>query len=368
MTDVLAKINSCHEANQELITSIEDVKQVKTSTLSVNWKGAADAHGVFMPKVTEQKRDESSASFLADWKFGHVLRADFDDMFNDNLNWDSQTFEEVKKLNDDIPRVARKYKKLCCCEKAEEMWGEELGKYLENLTIIQTGLVDLKSEISGKESRLEEARGRISEVAKAFNDVARLLGSRPPPSFKGSAIGLSEAQRSQLVSWFSGEYVLVYRGSRDGMNASAFHQKADLKGATVTIIKCGSDVFGGFTKVSWGCASSNGVYIADPHACLFKLQRSSVPEMQIFPVRKESVKNAVWQNSSVGPVFGGGNYYDVQVFNSGSTCSINAGNNFQEVNNYSLTASSTNQLTINEIEVYAVKGGQLGRFDLKQRE
>ena len=44
---------------------------------------------------------------------------------------------------------------------------------------------------------------------------------------------------------------LLYRGSRDGFAAECFHSRCDNKGPTVTIVKSGNNVFGGFTEQSW---------------------------------------------------------------------------------------------------------------------
>ena len=44
---------------------------------------------------------------------------------------------------------------------------------------------------------------------------------------------------------------LLYRGSRDGFAAECFHSRCDNKGPTVTIVKSGKYVFGGFTEQSW---------------------------------------------------------------------------------------------------------------------
>ena len=42
-----------------------------------------------------------------------------------------------------------------------------------------------------------------------------------------------------------------WRAKTDGWAASTFHSKCDGKGPTVTIIKVGSYIFGGYTGVSW---------------------------------------------------------------------------------------------------------------------
>ena len=43
-----------------------------------------------------------------------------------------------------------------------------------------------------------------------------------------------------------------WRASVDGWAASKFHSRCDGKGPTVTIIRFGKYIFGGYTSVSWG--------------------------------------------------------------------------------------------------------------------
>ena len=44
---------------------------------------------------------------------------------------------------------------------------------------------------------------------------------------------------------------LLYRASRDGFAAECFHSRCDNNGPTVTIVKSGEYIFGGFTEKSW---------------------------------------------------------------------------------------------------------------------
>ena len=43
-----------------------------------------------------------------------------------------------------------------------------------------------------------------------------------------------------------------WRASVDGWAASTFHSRCDGKGPTVTIIRVGRYIFGGYTSLSWG--------------------------------------------------------------------------------------------------------------------
>ena len=43
-----------------------------------------------------------------------------------------------------------------------------------------------------------------------------------------------------------------WRASVDGWGASTFHSRCDGKGPTVTIVRVGRYIFGGYTSLSWG--------------------------------------------------------------------------------------------------------------------
>ena len=48
------------------------------------------------------------------------------------------------------------------------------------------------------------------------------------------------------------QWVLCYRASTQGWDTSNFHSRCDGKRDTVTIIKTGQFVFGGYTDIPWG--------------------------------------------------------------------------------------------------------------------
>ena len=58
---------------------------------------------------------------------------------------------------------------------------------------------------------------------------------------------LSPVARSVNSAWKH-----CWRASVDGWAASTFHSRCDGKGPTVTIIRVGRYIFGGYTSVSWG--------------------------------------------------------------------------------------------------------------------
>ena len=63
--------------------------------------------------------------------------------------------------------------------------------------------------------------------------------------------------RSVLIDWIpeefvlSGEWRLLFRASRDGFTASAFHSRCDNKRPTITVVESDANIFGGFTENAW---------------------------------------------------------------------------------------------------------------------
>ena len=55
-----------------------------------------------------------------------------------------------------------------------------------------------------------------------------------------------------VVQGQSSVWKRCWRASADGWAASTFHSHCDNNGPTVTIVKVGNYIFGGYTSLSWG--------------------------------------------------------------------------------------------------------------------
>ena len=55
----------------------------------------------------------------------------------------------------------------------------------------------------------------------------------------------------QLAKWVKFGWQLCYRASDDGWRGLDFHKKCDDVGPTVTLVKCGDNIFGGYTDQIW---------------------------------------------------------------------------------------------------------------------
>ena len=106
---------------------------------------------------------------------------------------------------------------------------------------------------------------------------------------------------------------LLYRGSRDGMTAEAFHRLCDDQGATVTVIRSKKGyVFGGYTAVTWKGTNN---YSADASAFIYTLSNPVNQPAKYVP--RPGISHAILCNRSIGPTFGGG--YDITVYFAGQS-------------------------------------------------
>ena len=126
-----------------------------------------------------------------------------------------------------------------------------------------------------------------------------------PEIFEGSEL-LTKEQKETLRGWLPAKTntKLLYRGSRDGMNAGAFHSKVDGNGANITILKNNKgQLIGGYTSVDWGSSGSEQV---DSSAFLFSLDQNQ-KYTPLYP-QHSSIANV----KHYGPTFGSG--HDLMIF------------------------------------------------------
>ena len=128
------------------------------------------------------------------------------------------------------------------------------------LNYLRTGqLIVPKDEIIRRELLAEADFYRVEGIIKA-------LTARP---FQNSVI-LSSEQCQTLMNWLKETGAikdntmasdnLLYRASCNGWAASNFHSCCDNKGPTVTVIKSGNYIFGGYTEQHWDSKSYIKVY------------------------------------------------------------------------------------------------------------
>ena len=154
--------------------------------------------------------------------------------------------------------------------------------------------------------------------------------------------------------------VLLYRASRDGFTAMAFHSKCVGKANTVTIIKNTLNyVFGAYSSPIW--SGNSGVFIADDNAFIFSLRRKGITESNKFKIK--NAEKAFYRNVCYGPAFGGGcdiyicsqsNVHMYSYSNFGDSYDLPDGYKFGSLEAKSYLAGNYNEWLVTEIEVYQI--------------
>ncbi|KAL9954740.1 hypothetical protein ACROYT_G042314 [Oculina patagonica] len=148
------------------------------------------------------------------------------------------------------------------------------------------------------------------EAEAKFYQIQGILDELKPKTlndFEESEILTNEEHRSVLKGWLppqDGKWRLLFRASRDGFGVSTFHSRCDNKGPTVTIVKSGNNIFGGFTEVPW---KSQGDWTTCRDAFLFSVVNPHGLGPTKMPLKSGQQRYAIYCLSSHGPLLGGGN-------------------------------------------------------------
>ncbi|CAH3166279.1 unnamed protein product [Porites lobata] len=151
-----------------------------------------------------------------------------------------------------------------------------------------------------------------------------------------------------------------WRASVDGWAASTFHLRCDSKGPTVTIIRVGRYIFGGYASMSW--ASSSGRFQYDSKAFLFSLVNKPgwAPVKLSQSGQYSSYRWSIHFYSSYGPTFGGGHDIYIRDYASSNSYSYsNLGWTYSPPSGYSYGSTfaktflaGTYQFTPDEVETF----------------
>ena len=125
-----------------------------------------------------------------------------------------------------------------------------LLNYLRNGELILPDGATFLKELEA-EAKFYQLQGILDEL----HELHELHRTAPKElkEFEESVILTNEEHRRVLKTWLpiKSEWRLLFRASRDGFAALAFHSKCDNKGPTVTVVKSSGNIFGGFTGNAW---------------------------------------------------------------------------------------------------------------------
>jgi hypothetical protein len=175
---------------------------------------------------------------------------------------------------------------------------------------------------------------------------------------------LTDQDMDQLEQWIGTgpkTFTLLYAITRDGCNATTFHQKCDNQGPTVTVLynQQGS-VYGGYAPVSW---NSSGGYTNTSTAFLYQLRSNGNKKATKFSLKAVNYPYSLYNDASYGPCFGGG--YNLHTFSntvntSGTYFALNgttgAIENGYDLQGFSRAQINDGNMNVIDLEVYKVTG------------
>src|ERR1051325_11295876 len=112
------------------------------------------------------------------------------------------------------------------------------------------------------------------------------------------------------------EFNLLYRASRDGNTAAAFHEKCDNKGATIVVtkIKNSEQIVGGYNPLFWD--SSNSFKSTNDSFLFSFTDRNNLKSAKIGYSNGDGCSIGCYSAGyGYGPLFGNGNCHDLRFLN-----------------------------------------------------
>ena len=164
------------------------------------------------------------------------------------------------------------------------------------------------------------------ELLKKLEKYENIL--KPGKDFESKILSSSNKKNefyTQILQWCGYKnMVLIFRGTRDGMNAKSFHEKCDNQGETITLYQNDKgNIFGGYASISW--TNNSGNYFSAPDSFIFTLTNIYNTEPTKFNNKNDGKE--VCHNKDYGPLFGVG-------------CDILISSDFVNGDNYSTFPSS----------------------------
>ena len=165
------------------------------------------------------------------------------------------------------------------------------GKIVESLI---EQINEMKKEIKENKEEIKKINEKLDilfkEKAKADGIDSKIIKKNEELNLISDRIKNTELLKNKKI-----KYKLLYRGTRDGMNPSSFHQKCNSIPQTVSIVQTTKGYkFGGYAEKTW--ENHNGIYIKDDKSFVF-----SIDHMKIY--NHVQGTDAILHKNNYGPTF-----------------------------------------------------------------
>jgi hypothetical protein len=356
MPQVFEQIAEVKLKNEELYTEIQAAEHFRKlhycAEYCLNGEGRAASFRV-IEKVDIVPAAMIAENFRMDGQLTKVK-----DYFNDHIIYDVNIVSDLARINHDMFVPVNKFLEVFA-DGSERMLSVMMD-YGVNYCMIYRNLMRLlKVECTDDISRQKELDVHAAQVMTHFDELReRGVAFTPLPMFRESAILVHDRFDPFIKCWLAeksypcDQLTLLYRGSVHGNSSSAFHQRCDNKGPTVTLVRCTAGyMFGAYTPEQW---TSRGKYCAAVNSFLFSLLNPvGTPPTKYDVVFGDT--EALLDSPTCGPSFGSGN--DFHIGDKWLNCEFNFPTSFTDsTGRGSETFTGFASFTPAEVEVWQVTG------------
>ena len=218
------------------------------------------------------------------------------------------------------------------------------GKIVESLI---EQINEMKKEIKENKEEIKKINEKLDilfkEKAKADGIDSKIIKKNEELNLISDRIKNTELLKIKKI-----KYKLLYRGTRDGMNASSFHQKCNSIPQTVSIVQTTKGYkFGGYAEKTW--ENHNGIWIKDDKSFVF-----SIDHMKIY--NHVQGTDAIFHSNNYGPTFDYCIYLEKDFSNNQNyTCDKSSANEcFSGFNRDYELNDGEEYFSLTEIEVFQV--------------
>ncbi len=294
----------------------------------------------FHQEVTHRSRDPTELLNQIDW-------------------WEEQTLAQVKKTASTARDRIRQLSQTKSYNQQLEQFSEELRRRKERENYFEDDIQRLKQQL--EQIKIESKK--LSKIDMSYTTIdwetiikVNNKGEKQQlPHHLFYDTSLLNFEQQQILNEFcekpNQQWLLIYRGTRDGFGDNSFLKNCANQGPTITLILANGYLFGGYTTANWENIKKD-LWTTDKSAFLFTLINPYRIPPTKYPV--ESSGNCATRSwSGYGPTFG---KFDICIHpysNQNPNSNICFPKNYHDTTGKGVnTFTGTQRFQTSEIEVY----------------
>jgi len=207
------------------------------------------------------------------------------------------------------------------------------------------------------ETKVESLTKIVSELRKEMQNIKikdKDKDEAAIKSFAQTAILKDDEEKKMISRWIHPNKIirfnLLFATNIDGDRSVNFHYNCDGFFPTVTVIQDTSNrKFGGYSTQNWCPSPCGGAYSRAPESFIFNLTNK-----QKFELNDPFHKNAIYRNTSYGPMFGQYEIYIADQCKSTNNSYCTKNNTYNTGNVNILGGNGQTNFTVSIYEVYQV--------------